>query len=80
MSNPDIMRSKPTIEGTRITVELILEELGEGLAVADLLGARPHPSGRRSCRLCGSLRTTCANDGHFVRKSRSGSTTLGSGA
>ena len=37
VSDPDIMMGKPTIKGTRITVELILEELGEGLSVEDVL-------------------------------------------
>ena len=30
VSDPDIMMGKPTIRGTRITVELILSKLGEG--------------------------------------------------
>jgi uncharacterized protein (DUF433 family) len=42
VSDPDIMMGKPTIKGTRITVELILEKLGEGLAVEDVLRAHPH--------------------------------------
>ena len=42
VSDPDIMMGKPTIKGTRITVELILEELGEGLSVEDVLRAHPH--------------------------------------
>ena len=42
VSDPEIMMSKPTIKGTRITVELILEELGEGLSVEDVLLAHPH--------------------------------------
>jgi uncharacterized protein (DUF433 family) len=42
VSDPDIMMGKPTIKGTRITVELILEELGEGLSVEELLQAHPH--------------------------------------
>jgi uncharacterized protein (DUF433 family) len=42
VSDPDIMMGKPTIKGTRITVELILEELGEGLSVEDVLKGHPH--------------------------------------
>jgi uncharacterized protein (DUF433 family) len=34
--------SKPVIEGTRITVELILTRLGEGRPVADILAEYPH--------------------------------------
>jgi uncharacterized protein (DUF433 family) len=42
VSDPDIMMGKPTIKGTRITVELILEELGQGLSVDEVLAAHPH--------------------------------------
>ena len=42
VSDPEIMMGKPTIKGTRITVQLILEELGEGLSVEDVLRAHPH--------------------------------------
>jgi uncharacterized protein (DUF433 family) len=42
VSDPDIMMGKPTIKGTRITVELILEKLGQGMTVAELLEAYPH--------------------------------------
>ncbi len=42
VSDPDIMMGKPTIKGTRITVELILEELAQGLSVHDVLKAHPH--------------------------------------
>jgi uncharacterized protein (DUF433 family) len=40
--NPDIMRGKPVIRGTRITVELLLRKLSEGATEADLLDAYPH--------------------------------------
>jgi uncharacterized protein (DUF433 family) len=42
VSDPDIMMGKPTIKGTRITVELILEELRQGLSVDEVLEAHPH--------------------------------------
>lgn len=42
VSDPEVMCGKPTIKGTRITVELILEELADGMAVADILEAHPH--------------------------------------
>ena len=40
-ADPTIMMGKPTIAGTRITVEHILEELAEGATVEDLLDAHP---------------------------------------
>jgi uncharacterized protein (DUF433 family) len=42
VSDAEIMMGKPTIKGTRITVELILEELGQGLSVHEVLEAHPH--------------------------------------
>ena len=36
------MVGKPVIKGTRITVELILEMLGEGSSERDILSAYPH--------------------------------------
>ena len=40
-SNPEVMQGKPVVVGTRITVELILEELGGGGTIEDLLDAYP---------------------------------------
>ena len=42
--NPKVMLGKPVIKGTRITVELILKKLSEGVAEEDLLDAYPHIS------------------------------------
>jgi len=39
--NPKIMLGKPVIKGTRITVELILEELSAGKSMDDLIKAHP---------------------------------------
>jgi len=41
-SDPDIMLGKPVIKGTRITVELILRKLSEGMVIEELLEAYPH--------------------------------------
>jgi len=40
--DPDIMLGKPFIKGTRITVELILRKLSEGMTIEDILKAYPH--------------------------------------
>jgi uncharacterized protein (DUF433 family) len=42
VSDPKILFGKPVIAGTRISVELILEELGAGASVDDLLREYPH--------------------------------------
>jgi uncharacterized protein (DUF433 family) len=39
--SPDVMRGKPVIKGTRVTVELILRKLSEGATEKDLLDAYP---------------------------------------
>ena len=38
---PDVMLGKPVIKGTRLTVEFILERLGQGAPPADLLESHP---------------------------------------
>ncbi|MBX9581440.1 MAG: DUF433 domain-containing protein [Gemmataceae bacterium] len=40
--DPNVLVGKPVIAGTRISVELILEELGGGASVDDLLANYPH--------------------------------------
>ena len=40
--NPEIMLGKPVIKGTRITVELILDELGAGKSKQSLLESHPN--------------------------------------
>jgi len=42
ISNPDIMRGKPVIAGTRITVELILEKLKAGESILQIKSSYPH--------------------------------------
>ena len=39
--NPDVMRGKPVIRGTRVTVELLLRKLSEGATEESLLDSYP---------------------------------------
>jgi uncharacterized protein (DUF433 family) len=39
---PDVLCGKPVIRGTRISVELILERLGDGWKEEDILQSFPH--------------------------------------
>ncbi len=42
ISDPNILRGKPIIKGTRISVELILRKLSEGMSIEELLEAYPN--------------------------------------
>lgn len=42
--NPKIMLGKPTINGTRITVEQIVQNVAAGASVTDILTSYPHLS------------------------------------
>ncbi len=39
--DPNVMRGKPVIRGTRIPVELVLRKLGEGMAADEIIAAHP---------------------------------------
>lgn len=41
VSDPDVMLGKPVIQGTRVTVELVLEKLAAGESIAQILEAHP---------------------------------------
>jgi uncharacterized protein (DUF433 family) len=41
ISDPNILLGKPIIKGTRISVELIIRRLSEGMEIKDLLEAYP---------------------------------------
>jgi uncharacterized protein (DUF433 family) len=43
-SDPNILLGKPAICGTRISVELILRKLSEGITIDELLDAYPNLS------------------------------------
>jgi uncharacterized protein (DUF433 family) len=40
-SDPKIMMGKPTVAGTRITVELVMEKLAAGETMDEILSAHP---------------------------------------
>jgi len=42
IADPKIMVGKPVVRGTRITVEFILEMLGQGITVDQILKEYPH--------------------------------------
>ena len=42
ISDPAVMMGKPVVQGTRITVELILEKLAAGETIEQILEAHPH--------------------------------------
>jgi uncharacterized protein (DUF433 family) len=39
--NPAIMDGKPVIRGTRVTVELVLRELGAGMSIEKIISEHP---------------------------------------
>ena len=41
--DPRIMVGKPTVKGTRITVEMILRKLGGGMTPEEILQDHPYP-------------------------------------
>ena len=41
VSDPKVMMGKPVVAGTRITVELILEKLGAGETIEQVLESHP---------------------------------------
>lgn len=43
-TNPKIMVGKPIIKGTRITVELILKLLAQGVAIEELVSKKYYPN------------------------------------
>ena len=42
VSNPNILTGKPIIDGTRISVEFILELLSSGMSIDEILKEYPH--------------------------------------
>jgi uncharacterized protein (DUF433 family) len=57
VSDPRVMTGKPTIKGTRITVEQILRKLGAGMTCEDIIADHPHLTPMTSARRRPSPRT-----------------------
>jgi uncharacterized protein (DUF433 family) len=51
IADPKVMLGKPVIKGTRITVELVIERLGQGQTIDELLISYPHIT-RESIMAC----------------------------
>jgi len=51
VSDPGVLGGKPVIEGTRISVEFVLELLASGMSETEILEDYPHltPEGLRAC-------------------------------
>ena len=58
-SDPNVMMGKPVVEGTRITVESILEELGAGQTIEQLLKAHPRLTRGGFSPPCASAPRSC---------------------
>jgi uncharacterized protein (DUF433 family) len=41
VSNPEVMMGKPVVEGTRVTVDLILEKIALGESMEQIVAAHP---------------------------------------
>ena len=41
VSDPKVMMGKPVVKGTRVTVELVLERLGAGETIEEVIEAHP---------------------------------------
>lgn len=54
VSDPNVMMGKPLVAGTRITVELIVEELAAGTSAAELIAGHPAltPDARAAAETC----------------------------
>lgn len=48
--DPDILAGKPVINGTRISVELILDRTADGWSMEDILKSYPHRARGCACR------------------------------
>jgi uncharacterized protein (DUF433 family) len=60
--NPDILMGKPTIKGTRISVELIMRKLGGGYTIEEIITAYPHLAKEQILAACEYAADVIANE------------------
>ena len=60
--NPDIMRGKPTIKGTRITVELVMRKLAGGYTMEEIIKMYPHLNTKQINAACEYAAEIIANE------------------
>ena len=69
--NPEIMLGKPVIRGTRVTVELLLRHLSEGVTEDALLEAYPHLTPEDIKAALAYAADTIADEKHWAAKTSS---------
>lgn len=65
VTDPKVLVGKPTIKGTRISVELILDRLADGWTEADLLDSYPRLT-RDDLTAVFAFMRECMGDGLFM--------------
>lgn len=65
VTDPNVLVGKPTIKGTRISVELILDRLADGWSEADLLDSYPRLKKEDLTAVFAFMRE-CMGDGIFL--------------
>lgn len=72
ISDPKILGGKPTISGTRISVELILDRIASGMSIKEILNDYPHLSAQNiqaAISYAKNLVTRKANQSKFETES-----------
>jgi uncharacterized protein (DUF433 family) len=65
VTDPNVLVGKPTIKGTRISVELIIDRLADGWSEKDILDSYPRLT-REDLRAVFAFIQECMKDGLFI--------------
>lgn len=66
ISDPDVLVGKPSVKGTRLSVEFILERLADGWTEKDILENHPRLT-HEDLQAVFSYANECIKDGFLVR-------------